>query len=144
MDPGSIILIDLFRGLRIVTNGVTGGQGGDTTSIVLPDVPQLRRLFPRLAGVRLHALTEGVASSIVTWNVAFSSGYNRDNEISGGPFNLAASAISAFGTTRAAENTTDTNWSLETRLVLNFANFNAITGVNTARISATLACRLAT
>lgn len=144
MDTGSIILIELFRGMRIVTNGIAGGSPGDLTTLVLPEIPQLRPLFPRLAGVRLHALTEGVATNIVTWNVAFFSGYNRENEITGGPFNLAATNISAAGTSRSAENTTDTNWSLNTRLLLNFANFNAVTGVNTARISATLACRLVT
>lgn len=142
MDSGALILFPLFTGLRLVTNGIQGGQQGDTTFLPLPEIPRFRHLLPRCAGLRLHALTEGVGSNLITWNVGFFSGFNRDTELSGGPFNIAPSGISAAGTTRSAENTTDTNWSLDSRLVVIFAHFSGVNGVNTARVSAVLAARL--
>ncbi len=143
MSESAIILIPIVVAFRIVTNGVQGGQAGDTTTLTL-DVPKFRNLLPRCAGLRVYGLIEGVATNIITFNLAFFSGLNRDNEIPGGPFNIAAAGLSAAGSSRSAENNTDTNWHLDSRLVLTYGNYNGVTGVNSARISAVLAARLAT
>lgn len=144
MADSPIIMLELFRGMRLSTNGLTGtGVPGAPRTTLALNVPKFKSLLPYCAGMTLHVLTEDVtAANIVDWNIAFSSGFNRDTEIVGGPFDIGSSAFSAVGSARSSENTTSTNWTLESRLFLWWQNHNGVTGVNVATVSAALALRM--
>lgn len=133
-----IILVPLFQDLLLTTNGTP------LSKLVMDlKVPRFTNLLPQSQAMFLITDTGGLPSSgVVQWNVAFHSGFDRNHEKSGGPFDIAAAPLNIDGAFRSAEYTTTANFLLESRLQLWWQNDSGVNGPKTFRASAVLGLRM--
>lgn len=137
MSTQAIILVPLFKGLTVTTNGTALSK-----STLDLNVPQVRNLLPQAAGLFIIGLTENSVSTDFDWNVAFISGFDQAHPAAA--IDIGSSALDSASGMRTAEYTTMTNFLLETRLQLWWRNKAGISGAKTAQLSAVLGVHLLT
>lgn len=130
MPSSRIILIPLFKGLRMTTDGVSLSE-----TVYSLDVPRFKGLLPQAEQLILHFLTVGRTANF-EWTVFVIPGFDRDHEAT--PFNLnGANFISSAGPGRVEYGTT-TSFLLDGRIEARCRNASGASGVNSAMTSAVL------
>ena len=129
------LLIPLFRGLVVTTNGTALSK----TTLNL-DVPQVRYLLPQCEALFLIGVMEGLAQDLIDWNVGFIPGFDRDHE-QASAIDIAATAFTLPSPVRCPDYNTTTNFLSECRLQLWWRNHVDISGAKTATIGAILGAR---
>lgn len=133
MQSSRVIPIPLFKGLQMVTDGVSLSE-----TVYTLDVPRFKGLLSQAERLVLHFLTVGRTANF-EWTVFVVPGFDRDHEAN--PFNLnGANFISSNGPGRVEYNTT-ANFLLDGRIEARCRNASGASGVNSASTSAVLAVK---
>lgn len=130
MQRSRLILIPLFKGLQMVTEGTSL-----TATSYTIDVPQLKGLLPSAESLILFYMTVGRTANF-EWTVFLIPGFDRDHE--GTEANLNGSNYIASGVPGRVEYNTASSFLLTGRLEARCRNVSTFNGVNSAVTSAVL------
>ncbi len=136
-----VLLFELFKDMPVTTNGVA-----ESATVLNLEVGPFRGILPKAASLALYGLVTEAAAADFEFNVAFVSGFDRNHEMPGSPFNIASAWFDATptGGSRSSDYTTVANFLPEGRLQATWRNKANVTGVKNARISAVLIVTLLT
>jgi len=107
---------ELFTGVRLVTAGNLISAPVYFELAVSEDLVDLTGVEE----MTLLSLTEGISAQF-RWNVYFASGFNRANELAGGPFGLTT-PLSANGSLRGSAYSTLANFQGASRFLVGCGN----------------------
>lgn len=129
MQRSRLILIPLFMGLQMVTEGTAL-----TPTAYALDVSQLKGLLPTAESSILFYMTVGRTANF-EWSVFLIPGFDRDHEAAAVDLN---GGFISTATPGRADYTTTANFLLNGRLEARCRNASGATGVNSAVTSAVL------